>query len=98
MAQAFFPARTEVTSRPAGWLDRGAGSASAGVTERTGRRFDRGVNPLTFELGDAPVHDEHFAEVADHDVGGLQVAMDDATGVRVLNALADLQKYIEQAT
>ena len=41
-------------------------------------------------LGQPPVHDLHLAEAADHDVGRLQVAVDDVVGVGVRHRLADL--------
>ncbi len=35
------------------------------------------------DLGQSPIHDLHLAEGADHDVAGLQVAVDDPVGVRI---------------
>src|SRR3990172_4581841 len=41
-----------------------------------------GIFGLTVEkFGEAPVHDENFAEGADHDVFRLEVAVEDAAGV-----------------
>jgi hypothetical protein len=48
------------------------------------------------QLGDAPIHHQDFAEVADHDVGGLQVAVDDAARVGVRNGLTDVEKDVEE--
>ena len=49
---------------------------------------------------EAPVHHQHFAEVAEHDVLGLQIAMDDAVGVgerhRVGDAQQDAQVLVER--
>ena len=42
------------------------------------------------DLGQPPVHDLDLAERADHHVGRLQVAVDDAVGVGVADRLADL--------
>ena len=47
-------------------------------------------------LGQAPVHDLHFAEGADHDVGRLQVAVDDAPAVGEADRLAHLRERLEQ--
>ena len=41
-------------------------------------------------LGEPPVHHLHFAEGPDHDVGRLQVAVDDPVGVGVADRLAEL--------
>ena len=41
-------------------------------------------------LGQAPVHDLHFAEAADHDVGRFQVAVDHPTAVSIGDGSADL--------
>ena len=40
-------------------------------------------------LGQAPVDDDGLAEVADHDVGRLEVAVDDALAVGVGDRLGD---------
>ena len=42
------------------------------------------------QLGDAPVHDLNFPELADHHVARLQIAMDHAAPVREGNRLAYL--------
>ena len=48
-------------------------------------------------LGEAPVHDLHLAEGADHDVRRLEVAVDHAAGVGVGDRLADLLEDREEA-
>ena len=61
----------------------------------TGRRRGRGRRRLAtarFEPRDAEVHDERVAGPVNHDVGGLQVAMDDAGLVRRLQAGGDLPR------
>ena len=40
--------------------------------------------------GEAPVDDLHLAEGADHDVAGLEVAVDDAAVMGIADGLADL--------
>ena len=73
----------------------------------TAHRFDhahRGVARLdlvgdaasTQDLGQSPVDDLHLAERSNHDVGGLQVAVNDAlrvgVGHRLANGLPDLEE------
>src|SRR5690242_19440878 len=38
---------------------------------------------------EAPIHNEHVAELADHDVIGLQIAVNDAAAVREPDGLAN---------
>ena len=59
---------------------------------------DRGSSaiPAGQVLGQAPVHHLHFAEGPDHDVGRLQVAVDDAATVGEADRLADLRERLEQ--
>ncbi len=47
-------------------------------------------------LGHAPVHDLHFAKAPNHDVGRLEVAVNDAARVRKGDAFAQLQEHLEQ--
>ena len=47
-------------------------------------------------LGQAPVHDLHLAERADHDVRGLQVAVDHPLGVGIRQRLRHLQGDVQQ--
>ena len=47
-------------------------------------------------LREPPVEDLDLAERADHDVGGLQVAVDDAAAVRVGDRAADLLEDAEE--
>ena len=47
--------------------------------------------------GEAPVHDVGLAVLAHHDVGRLEVAVDDALGVGVGHGLADLQQDVQGA-
>src|SRR5690606_27360442 len=56
-----------------------------------------GVFLAADNLGDAPVHDLHFAEAADHDVGRLQVAVDHAAAVGERHAFTDLDEDVHQA-
>ncbi len=48
------------------------------------------------DLAEAPVHHEHLAERADHDVGGLQVAVEHAAGVGVGHGLRRLLEHLEE--
>jgi hypothetical protein len=48
------------------------------------------------DLREAPVHDEHLAEVADHDVRGLEVAVDHAAGVSVGHPVANLEEDLKK--
>ena len=48
------------------------------------------------DLGQAPVDHLDLAERADHDVGRLQVAVDDASGVRIGHRLTDLLEHREE--
>ncbi len=43
-------------------------------------------------FGDAPVHDHHLAEAADHDVGRLDVAVEDAARVGERERVQDAQR------
>ena len=54
-----------------------------------------GCDPLS-RAGDAPVHDLDLAEVADHDVRRLQVAVDHPLRVGVADGLGDLLEDREQ--
>ena len=47
-------------------------------------------------LPQPPVHDKHLAELADHDVLRLQVAVDNVLRVREGNGIAHLQEYVQQ--
>jgi hypothetical protein len=50
----------------------------------------------TEDLRQTPVHDEDLAIVADHDVGGLEVAVHDAAGMGKGHAVADLEEDLEE--
>ena len=47
-------------------------------------------------LGQAPVHDVDLAEVADHDVGRLQVAVDHAARMGIGQGIADADEDVQQ--
>jgi hypothetical protein len=49
--------------------------------------------PLAEHLGQPPVHHLHLAEATDHDVGGLEVAVDHPVRVGVRHRLARLLKH-----
>jgi len=49
------------------------------------------------DLGDSPVHHEHFAVVADHDVLGLEIAVDDSADVRVVHSHRDLLQHLDES-
>src|SRR6187551_2429526 len=65
--------RTDVT------VGRAAPPLPSLLSARGNRRRLRGVRSQ--ELGDAPIHHLHFAEIPDHDVGRLEISMDDGAGV-----------------
>ncbi len=68
----------------------------AGLRHRRVRRGPVGADGLARrpsphtrkQLGDPPIHDESLAERAEHDVLGLQVAMDDPAAVGVCDGIA----------
>jgi hypothetical protein len=45
--------------------------------------------------GDSPVEHQHFAELADHHVRRLQIAMDDGVRVGERNGIADAKEHAE---
>ena len=53
----------------------GAGGGAGGVI---GIRYGLG---LIQDFGNTPIHDQHFTEFSDHDVGRFEVAMHDAAAV-----------------
>ena len=52
--------------------------------------------PAAHGLRQAPVHDQRFAELAEHDVARLQIAVQHAAAVRIGNGVADGDKPIKQ--
>ena len=46
-------------------------------------------------MGETPVHHENFAELTQHDVFGLEIAMDDAAGVREADRIARAHQDVE---
>ena len=59
--------------------------------------FGGGPSGSAADFANRPVHDEDFAEGADHNVRGLEVAMDDALGVRVTDGVGDLLEQAQAA-
>ena len=51
---------------------------------------------LAQDFGNAPIHDQYFPEFADHDVGRLEVPVNDAFGMGIGNGIAGFAKDIEQ--
>ncbi len=47
------------------------------------------------DVGDAEIHDFDLAVVAQHDVAGLEIAMDDAFAVHVVEALGALVDHVD---
>ena len=67
-----------------------------GRSPHTARLRDRAqVTKARREQGQAPVHHQHFAEVAEHDVLGLQVAMDHAARVSERHGVRHLHKNLD---
>ena len=74
-----------------GHVGRGADDHPRGLRQRDERvrRFVAKRN------GAAPVHHQHLTEAADHDVLGLEVAVEDAPGVGEAHRVADLEQDFE---
>ncbi len=76
--------------------------ACAGFAVLTFAGLRQGVLFLIDDFGEAPIHDKDFAVFAEHDVGRLEVAMDDALGVGVgdgvTNFLVNTQQLMERVT
>ena len=51
----------------------------------------------TDHAGQPPIQDVHVTEIAEHDVRGLEIAMDDAARVRELDREADIGERTQQA-
>ena len=69
------------------------GERPAGVVAHRAMRHRRGWIGLVTELDrQAPVHHQHVAEIADHHIAGLQVAMDEPTLMRRSHRLAHHQQ------
>ncbi len=69
----------------------GQGRTIRGIESRGRRRLWR-----RDRLGEPPVDHEGFAEPAEHDVVGLEVAVDDAAAVRVGDRVAGVDQAAEQ--
>ena len=85
------PPRQYTSARPStpvrivdllGGHEGGRAEDAAGVEGDLGR-IGLFEGPIVAAQRDAPVHDVDLAELADHDVGGLQIAVDDAAAVGV---------------
>jgi hypothetical protein len=63
---------------------------SAGGRDETAREVGRGRVLFRDDFRETPVHDEHAAEVAEHDVFRLEIAVDDALAVGEGDGIADL--------
>ena len=50
---------------------------------------------IVLDAGNAEIHDLDPTVLQDHEVGGLNVAVDDVAFVRVLQAVADLDDVVE---
>ena len=93
--------RPEGVDVAAGLLGRHVGRGPQDRTTHCGRRL-RGDALFTRlrilgadEVSDPPIRDEDLVEVADHDVVGLEVAVDDAVVVGVGHGVADVQEQLE---
>ena len=74
--------------------DRAVACAIGGAGGVIGIRHGFG---LIQDFGNAPIHDQHFTEFSDHDVGRLEVAMNDAFGMGIGYRITGFAKDIEQA-
>ena len=70
--------------------------ALSSTTTELGAGVLAGLLGLVDHLGQAPVEHDHLAEAAEHDVFGLQVAVDHAARVGVADRLADLDERLQQ--
>ena len=70
------------------------GLAATGVFAEADGRAGIGI-VASEQTADAPVHQVGFAVRAEHDVGRLEVAMDDALAVRVVDRLANLDQVLD---
>jgi hypothetical protein len=66
--------------------------AAKSANSATGSPAAIPVGTLNKHLRQTPIHDLHFAECANHDIGWFQVAMDDTTTVRVGHRLANIRE------
>ena len=69
----------------------GAGTPSHSVAQLLVRALAAGQH-----LGQAPVHHQDLAELPDHHVGRLQVAVDHTAGVGVSDCVADLVEDLQE--
>ena len=84
--------RGDLLDRAAGHLGRHVGGRAA---QAVGLEHRVRVGELGRDPRQAPVHHQHFAEVAEHDVLGLQVAMDHAAGVGERHGVGHAQQDVE---
>ena len=76
-----YPGDPRTSPTPVVSIDRGSS-----IDAPLGRRRARALRLA--ELGQAPVEDDDLAELAEHHVGGLEIAVDDAALVRELDRQA----------
>ena len=82
---------------PATWGSPARSSRATVALALPGGRVDPcRVRGALEELRDAPVHHDHLAELADHHVLRLEVAMDDAPRVREGDRLADPREQAQR--
>ena len=53
---------------------------------------------LARRLGQTPIHDERLAVLAEHNVARLQIPVQHAATVRVLDGVADIDEAAQQLT
>ena len=80
-----------------------SGAMYAGVPPMAvGLKHGGHVGELGRDPRQPPVHHQHFAEVAEHDVFGLQVAVNDAARVGERHGIGDAQQdaqvFVEPAS
>ena len=86
-----------VLRRADGRAGQGLGRAAGGRRAERGFvvRVRGGVGPVE-RLGQAPINDQRFAIFTDHDVAWLQVAMEHAAAVGILDGVADVEEPPEE--
>src|SRR5208282_6671739 len=77
--------------------NRTARASEAGRAQTVLRNPNRFSSPSTCELGEAEIQNLHLTPLGNENIRRLNVAMDDALGVRGVQRVRQLNAHIEQA-